>query len=109
MGLARLDLEIGIFCDFLYSVLLLNEILGLYFLERALSRPQARWRGAERGAERVQQSHTSARPPAGQVRTTPSWPRSWANFSILQLYSYWDAWANLHRLGRLDTIPFSLG
>jgi hypothetical protein len=24
----------------------------------------------------------------GQVRKTPSWPRSWANFSLLWLYSY---------------------
>jgi hypothetical protein len=39
MGLASLGLEIGIFCGFLYSVLLWNAILGLYFLGRALSRP----------------------------------------------------------------------
>jgi hypothetical protein len=36
-------------------------------------------------------------PPA--VRTTPSWPRSWANSSLLSLYSYGNAWANLHLLG----------
>ena len=35
-------LDIGIFCDFLHSVLLLNVILGLDFLGLALSRPQAR-------------------------------------------------------------------
>ena len=40
MGLASLGLEIGIFCYFLYSVLLFNAILGLDFLGRALSRPQ---------------------------------------------------------------------
>ena len=34
-----------------------------------------------------------------QVRKTPSWPRSWANFSILSLYSHKNAWANLHILG----------
>jgi hypothetical protein len=28
------------------------------------------------------------------VRKTPSWPRSWANFSLLSLYSHWNAWAN---------------
>ena len=40
MGLASLGLEIGIICDFPCSVLLLNAILGLYFLGLALSRPQ---------------------------------------------------------------------
>jgi hypothetical protein len=38
-----------------------------------------------------------------EVRKTPSWPRSWANFSRLLLYSHWNAWANLHLLGRPDT------
>jgi NADPH oxidase len=40
-----------------------------------------------------------------KVRKTPSWPRSWANFSLLWLCSYWNAWANLHLLGHLT--PFS--
>jgi hypothetical protein len=40
MWLASLGLDIGIFCDFLDSVLLLNAILGLDFLGLALSRPQ---------------------------------------------------------------------
>ena len=39
-----------------------------------------------------------------EVRKTPSWPRSWANFSLLQLYSYRNAWANLHLLGQLNTV-----
>ena len=38
-----------------------------------------------------------------QVRKTPSWPRSWANFSRLSLYSRWNAWANWHLLGQPDT------
>jgi hypothetical protein len=38
-----------------------------------------------------------------KVRKTPSWPRSWANFSLLQLYSRRDSWANLHRLGQPNT------
>jgi hypothetical protein len=38
-----------------------------------------------------------------QVRKTPSWPRSWANFSLLWLYSYWKAWANLYLLGQPNT------
>jgi hypothetical protein len=29
---------------------------------------------------------TSQAVPDAQVRKTPSWPRSWANFSLLQLY-----------------------
>ena len=38
-----------------------------------------------------------------QVRKTPSWPRSWANFSLLWLYSHNNAWANLHLLGQPNT------
>ena len=39
----------------------------------------------------------------GQVRKTLSWPRSWANSSLLDLYSRTNVWANLHRLGQPDT------
>jgi hypothetical protein len=38
-----------------------------------------------------------------QVRTTPSWPRSWANFSLLSLYPHRNAWANLDILGQSNT------
>ena len=38
-----------------------------------------------------------------QVRKTPSWPRSWANSSHLQLCSHRNAWANFHILGQPDT------
>jgi hypothetical protein len=40
------------------------------------------------------------------VRKTPSWPRSWANFCLLSLYSAYshrNAWANLHLLGQPNT------
>ena len=37
------------------------------------------------------------------VRKTPSWPRSRANFSMLQLYSRRNAWANWHLLGQPNT------
>ena len=37
-----------------------------------------------------------------EVRKTPSWPRSWANFSLSQLSSHRYAWANLHLLGQPD-------
>jgi hypothetical protein len=40
MGLASLGLDIGIFCDSLYSVLLLGVFLGLDFSGLALSQPQ---------------------------------------------------------------------
>jgi hypothetical protein len=36
------------------------------------------------------------------AKKTPSWPRSWANFSLLELYSHRNAWANLHLLGQPD-------
>ena len=46
MGLASLGLEtgleVGIFCDSLYSILLLKAILGLDFLGLALARPRRR-------------------------------------------------------------------
>ena len=48
-GLASLALDIGFFCDLLYSVLLLSAVLGLDFLGRALSRPQVLRLGAVRG------------------------------------------------------------
>jgi hypothetical protein len=38
-----------------------------------------------------------------RVRKTPSWPRNWANFSFLSLYSHRNARANLHLLGQPNT------
>ena len=38
-----------------------------------------------------------------EVRKMPSWPRSWANFSLLQLYSHINSCANLHCLGQPNT------
>ena len=38
-----------------------------------------------------------------KVSKAPRWPRSWANFSLLQLSSHRNAWANLHLLGQPDT------
>jgi ankyrin repeat protein len=40
---------------------------------------------------------------ADQVRKMPSWPRSWGNCSLLQLYSHRNTWANLHLLGQPNT------
>ena len=37
------------------------------------------------------------------MRKTPSWPKSWANFSLWQLHSHKNAWANLHHLGQPNT------
>jgi hypothetical protein len=39
-----------------------------------------------------------------QVRKTPSWPRSWANFSPLSLYPRRNARANLHILGQPNSL-----
>ena len=44
-----------------------------------------------------------------KVRKMPSWPRSWANFSLLQLYSHRNAWANLHLLGQPNTFLAAAG
>ena len=38
-----------------------------------------------------------------EVRKTPSGPRSWANSSLLQLYSHRQAWDNLRLLGQPNT------
>ena len=43
-------------------------------------------------------------PATAQVRNTPSWPRSWANFSLFCLYSYRNARANSHPLGQPNTL-----
>ena len=48
MGLASLGLESGIFYNFLYSMILLSVILGLYFLGLALSWPRRGRRGPRR-------------------------------------------------------------
>jgi hypothetical protein len=39
-----------------------------------------------------------------QVRQTPCWPRRWANFSLLHLYSRGNAPANWHLLGHPDAV-----
>jgi hypothetical protein len=36
-----------------------------------------------------------------KVWEVPSWPRSWPNFSLSQLHSHRNAWANLHILANL--------
>jgi hypothetical protein len=41
---------------------------------------------------------------AAKVRKAPSWPRSWASFSLLSLYFHGNAWASLQFLGRPDTL-----
>ena len=38
-----------------------------------------------------------------KVSKTPNWPRSWANFSLLELCYSCTAWANLHILGQPNT------
>ena len=51
-------------------------------------------------AEAAEAAEANERP---QVRKTPSWPRSWASFSLLQLHSHRNAWANSHLLGQPNT------
>jgi hypothetical protein len=48
------------------------------------------------------------RSDAGQVRKLSSWPRSWADFSHLSLYSCRNAWANLHNIILVNLTPCSL-
>ena len=42
--------------------------------------------------------------PCPKARKPPGWPRSWANFSLFQLYSHRNAWSNLHSLGQPNTL-----
>jgi hypothetical protein len=55
-----------------------------------------------RGSPRKQTDMNSP-PVARTSETEPSWPRSWANFSLLYLYPHWNARANLYLLGQPDT------
>ena len=48
-------------------------------------------------------------PAAEKVRKTPSWPGSWANFSLLSLHSHRDSWANLHILSQPNTFLAEVG
>ena len=81
MGLASLGLEIGISCDFLYSVLLLNAILGSYCLGLALY-PGRRYDPGYGFAAADANAPLPGYEQSLKVRKTPSWPRSWANSSL---------------------------
>jgi hypothetical protein len=72
MGLAGLGLEIGIFCDFLYSVLLLSAVLGLDFLGLALFRPQVAHR--VRNDERARIFRRAFHVVLSQPRCDRGWP-----------------------------------
>ena len=70
MGPASLGLEIGIFCNFLYSDLLLKAISGLDFLRLALSRPQVRGPQPDRRPRRAG-AHRAAAPADGRGDASP--------------------------------------
>ena len=59
--------------------------------------------GLLRGELEAEPKLTVLRRRADEVRKTPSWPRSWANFSLFLLYSLMTAWANLHLSGQPNT------
>jgi hypothetical protein len=42
----------------------------------------------QRAASAEEADHAAALERVGQVRTPPRWPRNWANFSLLSLYSH---------------------
>jgi hypothetical protein len=67
------------------------------------ARPGPRQRQSRRCARGRQLSAEAAARANIQARQTPSWPRSWANFSLFWLYSHRNTWANLHLLGQPDT------
>jgi hypothetical protein len=98
-----------------YDVVWLQWVLGHLTDRDALAllrRLGPALRRAQRGPRAA--SHTAAhslclivgRAPLcpRRVRETPSWPRCWANFSLLWLDSHRNAWANLHLLGRPDAL-----
>ena len=64
--------------------------LGLYW-----SRPQIAGDPPDDDTPQAELDHFFASmETAVQVRKTPSWPRSWANFSLLYLHSPRNAWTN---------------
>ena len=67
MGLARLGLDVGIFGEFLYIVLLLSVILGLDFLGLALSRSQVRRRLAREPRRRQRERQGGVETAGGEV------------------------------------------
>jgi hypothetical protein len=67
------------------------------------ARPGPRQRPSRRCARGRQLSAEASARANIQARQTPSWPRSWANFSLFWLYSHRNTWANLHLLGQPDT------
>ena len=73
--------------------------LGLYW-----SRPQIAGDPPDDDTPQAELDHFFASmETAVQVRKTPSWPRSWANFSLLYLHSPRNAWTNSHLLGQPNT------
>ena len=69
MGLVSLALIIGVFCDFIYSILLVNAILWLDFLGLALFRQRETERLQSRTRRLYQQ--TTIRKEASPLRFHP--------------------------------------
>ena len=72
MGLTSFGLGIGVFCAFLYSILLLSVILGLDFLEPALFRLQHRTLITIREQIIARERHARAGARTSVASTVPS-------------------------------------
>ena len=66
--------------------------------DEVAQKDEPRTRGMVRRCRTISNRWSPAR-----VRKTPSWPRSWANFRRLSLYSHRNASANLLLLGQANT------
>jgi hypothetical protein len=79
-----------------------------YFL--SATAPPTGCRHSGRSVSSGQATITHWRWRTSKVRKTPSRPRSWANFSLLSLFSHRNAcWANLHLLGQPNTLLAQAG
>jgi hypothetical protein len=75
-----------------------NEIISSWYLLGAVCVAPPRWLLQAIEEEAVMLVAGGA--ATIQVRETPSWPRSWANFSLLWLSAHRNARASLHLLGQ---------
>ena len=86
-------------CSNTHTITAVIEHVEMNIYRRRLG-AMASWRRNLTAIELVYRGTPSS---GAQVRTTPSWPRSWANLSLFCLYSHRNVWANSHLLGQPNT------
>ena len=92
-----------------HNLAAVEKVAGKAAAELAKVRAEAAAQLAAQRAEFKAEAAAVKRESAAQVRKIPSWPRSWANFSLLSLHSHWNARANPHILGQPNTLLAAVG